>query len=145
MKEQSGTKYWFLAPGFFWLYLCVCYEVNGLKAHWKSMSHHSKRLVKLLDRMPNPRPWRSPLTISYSPSHSLYKWGQASADYAEESQRKAQKVICALPHVVVGFQGSGVGESVLFVPCALLPAGSSDKLCLPLRECYLNSKQFTSL
>lgn len=70
--------------------------------------------------------------------------GRASADDAEESQRKARKAIYALSHVVE-FQGSGAGEHALFVPCSVLPAGSSDKLGLPLRECYLNSKQFTSL
>lgn len=85
------------------------------------------------------------MTVSYSCSLGLLvQVGQASADDAEESQRKAQKAICALSHVVE-FQGSGAGERALFVPCSGLPAGSSDKLGLPLRECYLNSKRFTSL
>lgn len=56
MKEQSGTKYCFLAPGFSWFYLCAFYWVNGLKVHWKNMSHLNERLVKFLDRMPNPWP-----------------------------------------------------------------------------------------
>lgn len=56
MKELSGTKHWFLAPGLCWFYLWTFYWVDGLKVHWKNMSHLSERLVKFLDRMPSPWP-----------------------------------------------------------------------------------------